>query len=101
MEGKGVCGHRPIFDDPFFRLVISPLCTKIRCRLVQAKDFVNMRYLGKRAAYLGAIGEALAADTATWQSVEWEAFRGDARKPILVVKPAPVAAPDSGMKRYD
>ncbi|KAJ1486146.1 Nrap protein, partial [Baffinella frigidus] len=50
------------------------------------KDFLNHKYLQKRQLFLSRIAEALSA--AGIGEVSFACFRGDPRKPILVIAPA-------------
>lgn len=54
------------------------------------KDFLNHRYYAKRALYLAAVARHLASSRA-FLKLEWAFLAGEARKPILVLTPAPSA----------
>ena len=52
-----------------------------------AKDFLDRRYADKRALYLGVLARVLESCECV-ESVALGSFRGDASKPILLLKPA-------------
>jgi hypothetical protein len=51
------------------------------------KDYLNHRYHVKRALFLGGIAKALEANCSAFESFELVPFKGDVRKPILVLTP--------------
>lgn len=51
------------------------------------KDFLNFRYMDKRALYLGVLASKLSEDRESFSSVRVASFNGDSRKPILVLEP--------------
>ena len=51
------------------------------------KDFLNYRYHAKRASYLATVAQRLDA-SGLYERVEWAAFKGDLRKPVLLLKPS-------------
>lgn len=53
------------------------------------RDHLNMRYMDRRALYLGAIARELSRDAhSAWvEAVLWERLAGDERKPCLVIVP--------------
>lgn len=54
------------------------------------KDYLNHRYHVKRALYLAVLKKAL-ANCACISSIKWSTFCEDARKPVLLLFPAPDA----------
>jgi U3 small nucleolar RNA-associated protein 22 len=54
------------------------------------KDYLNHRYHVKRALYLAVLKKAL-AKCACISSIKWSTFCDDARKPVLLLFPAPDA----------
>ncbi|GAQ85560.1 U3 small nucleolar RNA-associated protein 22 [Klebsormidium nitens] len=51
------------------------------------KDYLNHRYHAKRALYLAGLAKILEAECKAFESAKVVPFRGDARKPILVLTP--------------
>lgn len=51
------------------------------------KDYLNHRYHAKRALFLAGLARHLEAKCKVFESIKVVPFRGDARKPILVLTP--------------
>jgi len=74
-----------------FRTVAKPtlnvdLGIELPQGFVKRKDIINYRYLYKRAVYLNFLKKELKKEE-RFASVTWSWFRGDRRKPILIVRP--------------
>jgi hypothetical protein len=54
------------------------------------KDYLNHRYHVKRALFLAGVAKALEANCSAFESFELVPFKGDVRKPILVLIPGEV-----------
>ena len=69
-------------------------CASVHVMCVQScfheKDYLNHRYHVKRALYLAVLKKALAKCDCI-SSIKWSTFCDDARKPVLLLFPAPDA----------
>lgn len=67
--------------------LVVDLVVQMPADIMHHKDFLNRKYLDKRQLYLEHLANSLHGHTAV-ASVSFSAFRGDATKPCILIKPS-------------